>query len=147
MTLENIPWDTLIGGIALVLSIIGIFYTKKSVKAPILLEARKRHTQELIEFLKEWHGKFPLYESASEPKTTPARSTSIVHLNEHWYFPKIETNWKYKDLIQYHLPEEYKTLPRKWEEYKKLVDKYGDLRYQLYEKIKRDAIEKNKSKI
>ena len=147
MTSGDIPWDILIGGTALVLSIIGIYYTHKSVKAPILLEARKKHTQELIEFLKEWYNNFPLYESATEPKTTSTPSTSIVHLKERWHdFPKIEESWKYKDLIQYHLPDEYKTLPTKWEEYKKFVNEYGTLRYRLYEKIKEDAIKKTNLK-
>jgi len=147
MTLEGIPWEILIGGTALVLSIIGIYYTYKSVKAPTLLEARKRHTQELIEFLKEWHDKFPLYESATQPKTTPTCSTSIIRLNKHWHnFAEIETNWKYKDLIQYHLPQEYKTLLEEWKRFKKSVDEYGTLRYRLYEKIKKDAIEKTNLK-
>ena len=147
MALEDIPWDTLIGGTALVLSIIGIYYTYKSVKTPILIEARKRHTQELIEFLKEWHDKFPLYESATEPKMTLTPSTSVIHLNEPCHdFPEIETNWKYKDLIQYHLPREYKTLPAEWDRYKKFVDEYGTLRYELYEKIKKDAIKKTNLK-
>jgi len=54
-----------------------------------------------------------------------------------------EVSWKYKDLIQYHLPNEYKTLPTKWEEYKKFVNEYGTLRYRLYEKIKEDAKKTN----
>ena len=61
MALEGVPWNILIGGTALVLTIIGIYYKYKSVKAPTLLEARKGHTKELKEFLKEWHDKLPLH--------------------------------------------------------------------------------------
>jgi len=140
-------WDTLIGATALILSIIGIYYTYKSVRSPILLEARKKHTQELIEFLKEWYDEFPLYESATDPKTTSNPSTSLIHSGKSWHnFPKIETNWKYQDLIQYHLPNEYKTLPTKWEEYKESVDEYGMMRNQLYEKIKKDVLTKTNLK-
>lgn len=138
MTLENIPLDTLIGGTALILSIIGIYYACKSVRSPILLEACRKHTQELIEFLKEWYDEFPRYESATTPPITSIPSTSITHHK----FPNIETNWKYQDLIQYHLPDEYKTLPTKLEEYKKLVNEYEIIRYQLYEKIKKDVLAK-----
>jgi len=128
------PWDTLIGIIALFLSIIGLIYTYKSVKAPILLEARKKHTQELVEFLKEWYAKVPSYESVTKLKTTLTSSASI--------FQVIEADWKYKDLIQYHLPKEYRILPEEWERYKKYRDKYNEQRYRLYENIKKDAIEK-----
>ena len=147
MIFEDVPWDIIIGVTALVLSIIGIYYTYKSVKVPILLEARKRHTQELIKFLKEWRDKIPPCETAIDPIITPTSSTSISYLNEHRHlFLEIELDWKYKDLIQYHLPKEYKTLPEAWERYKKFVEEYGRLRYQLYEKIKKDVIEKTNLK-
>ena len=129
MALEGVPWDILIGGAALVLTIIGIYY---SVKAPTLLEARKEHTKELKEFLKEWHDKLPLHKNAIEPEINE-------HLND---FPKIEENWEYEDLIQYHLPKECKTLPKEWERYKKSIREYEKLKHLLYEKIKEDAIKK-----
>lgn len=138
--MTNIPWDILIGGTALLLSIIGIYYTYRSVRSPILLEARKKHTAELIEVLKEWYDKFPLYESATDPKTISTPSI-LGDLDKPWHdFPDIERDWKYQDLIQSHLPNEYKTLPLKWEEYKKAVNEYGETRSQLYEKIKKDVV-------
>lgn len=141
MPLENIPWDIIIGGIALILSIIGIYYTHKSLRSPILLEARKKHSAELIDFLREWYDRLPLYESATDPKITSTPSTSITHLNESWpNFLRVETNWKYRDFIQNHLPAGYKALPQKWNEYKRTINEYGEMRHQLYEKIKKDVL-------
>jgi len=86
MALEGVPWDILIGGLIgclmIILPIIRIYYKYKSVKAPTLLEARKGHTKELKEFLKEWHDKLPLHKNAIEPEINE-------HLND---FPKIEEN-------------------------------------------------------
>ena len=139
MALEGVPWDILIGGLIgcliiekIILPIIRIYYKYKSVKAPTLLEARKGHTKELKEFLKEWHDKLPLHKNATDPEINE-------HLND---FPKIEENWEYEDLIQYHLPKECKTLPKEWERYKKSIREYEKLKHQLYEKIKEDAIKK-----
>ena len=139
--MSEIPWDTLIGGIALILSIIGILYTRKSLRSPILLEARKKHIAELIDFLREWHDNFPLYESSTKPKTSSIFSTSEHHLNRNFYnFTKVETNWKYNDLVQNHLPKRYNSLPKKWNTYKITVNEYGIKRNKIYEKIKTDVL-------
>lgn len=139
--MSEISLDTLIGGIALILSIIGILYTRKSLRSPILLEARKKHTAEIIDFLREWYDNFPLYESSTKPKTTSTLSTSEHHLNRNFYnFPKVETNWKYNDLMQNHLPKGYNSFPKKWDAYKITVNEYGVKRNQIYEKIKKDVL-------
>lgn len=132
--MANITFDTILGVTALILSLIGIYYTHKSVRSPFLLEARKKHTEELTKFLKQWIQIFPVVKSATEPKTTSTPSTSIISLNEE--------SWEYKDLIQYHLPNEYKKLPIKWEEYKKSRNEYEMIRYQLYEKMKKEVLAK-----
>ena len=137
----TITWDTLISVIAVLLSCLGIYYIHKSVRSPILLEARKKHTEELREFLRGWYDNFPIYERATEPKTTPTPSAPISYMYEHWHnSPNIEKNWKYQDIIQFHLPNKYKTLPMKWDKYKKTDSRYGEIRYQLYEKIKKDVL-------
>lgn len=139
--MDGITWDIIIAGIVLLLLIIRIFYALKSLRASALLEARKNHTAELIQFLKEWYDKFPIPKSATEPKTEPTPS-AIIGLELLHVFPDIEKNWKYQDIIKYHLPPQYKTLPIKWEEYKKMSSEYGEMRNQLYEKIKEDVLSK-----
>lgn len=139
--MSEIPWDTLIGGIALILSIIGILYTHKSLHSPILLEARKKHTADLTDFFRELHDNFPRYVSSTEPETLFTLSTSEHHPDINFYnFPKVETNWKYNDLMQNHLPEECNSFPKKWNAYKITVNEYGVKRNQIYEKIKTDVL-------
>lgn len=127
--MSEIPWDTLIGGIALILSIIGILYTHKSLHSPILLEARKKHTADLIDFFRELYDNFPDYTRSTEPETSDI-----------YNFQKVETNWKYNDLMQNHLPKECNSFPEKWNAYKFTVNEYGAKRNQIYEKIKTDAV-------
>lgn len=143
MSLESISIDTLKGVVALLLAIIGIYYTHRSVRSPILLETRKRHTVELIDFLRGWYDKFPLCESAIEPETTSGPLALVEYPDEAWHkFPTIELDWRYEDIIRYHLPKGYETLPVKWEEYKKVVNEYRNMRYQLYGEIKKEVCDK-----
>ena len=129
-------WITICLSIAaLILAGIGLLYTHRSVRAPTLLEARKKHTAELIEFLREWNDKLPVFDNATTPKTTSGtRDRRWDEVSE------IEKSWKYKDLIQHHLPKEYKTLPTKWAKYKEDNKEYGEMRYQLCEKIKKAVL-------
>jgi hypothetical protein len=60
MVVVNVSWDTLtsntdkvLSWIAIILSIIGLLYAKKSLRAPSVLAARKEHTEQMREFLKE----------------------------------------------------------------------------------------------
>jgi len=120
---------------ALILAGIGILYTHRSVRAPTLLEARKKHTAELIEFLKEWNDELPVSDNAIVPIITSE------DIDRHWdKASDIEENWKYDDLIQHHLPKEFKTLPAKWAKYKENNKEYGEMRYQLCEKIKKAVL-------
>jgi len=129
----QISTDTLIGIIALILSIIGIYYTYKSVRAPTVLEARKTHSKELRDFLKVWYDKLPLFQSAIETKATPTKPQPIMYSH-------IELDWRYQDILRNHLPRGYEKFPNKWEDYKKAIVDYDNARYQLHEKIKADIV-------
>lgn len=139
--MSEIPWDTIISGIALILLMIGILYTHKSLYSPTLLEARTKHTADLIDFFRELHDNFPRYVSSTKPKTSSTLSTSEYHQDINLYnFAKVETNWKYNDLMQNHLPKECNSFPKKWNAYKITVNEYGVKRNQIYEKIKTDVL-------
>lgn len=144
---DSVTWELLIGVIALALSIIGIYYTHKSIRSPALLEARLEHTKELKGFLKEWRDQFPVGESSMRPKTTPTLSTQAAHLPRNLHvFPQIENDWRYKDLVDFHLPNEHRLLPAEWEEYMKKFDAYETLRYVLFEKIRDYVLERSQLK-
>ena len=95
----QISTDTLIGIIALILSIIGIYYTYKSVRAPTVLEARKKHSKELRDFLKVWYDKLPLFKSTIETKATPTKPQPIMYSH-------IELDWRYQDILHNHHPKD-----------------------------------------
>lgn len=128
-------------GIVALFSIIRIYYIRKLSQSPTKSDARKKHTADLVEFLKKWYDEFPEYEKATKPKTALTSSTF------NYKFQEITKNWRYQDLIQYHLPNEYKILPVKWEEYKQVINKYEKLRFQLYVQIKKDILGLTRLKI
>jgi len=142
MTVWDYICENAIAISALIISICGtvggLLYTRKSIRAPTLLEARKGHTRELIEFLEEWGRTLPSIDSADIPRREPPPPRDLSRM---WGdFSRIKGDWRYNDLINNHLPEECKELSAMWEEYLSSLDEYKKSRHQLYEKIKEDVI-------
>jgi len=96
----QISLEALIGVFALILSLVGIYYTYRSVRAPTVLEVRKAHSRELTDFLKVWYDKFPIFQSATDANATPTKPRPIM-------YPYIELDWRYQDILRNHLPKGY----------------------------------------
>ncbi len=139
---NEITWDTIISNVVAISAIVGIisaivsiYFKLKNPKAQALLDAREKHTLDLKKFLETWYDKFP-YRNAFT-------STISEYVDMH-DFSDIEGDWKYQDLIKFHLPAEYKNLPVKWETYKEIIKEYGKERYKLYVQIKNDVFKETK---
>ncbi len=117
--------------------IVIIFYTYYTYKLatisiiyPAMLFARKEHTKDLKNFL-------------SELKSTikPNQIYDEAPKKEHPINPITQkcTDWRYKDLIENHLPSECeKRFQNACEEFEKKLNTYNKTRNNLYEKIRLD---------
>jgi|GEM_PF-1464991 len=127
------------------------YYTYKlaeiSAKGYTLVEAQKKHTQDLKKFLDEWQE----YIASTQIRFETDHDT----LNEAEMHNKMHTSmerWGYNDLTNYHLPEKHKNIVDKWNQFKSCdyeLRLYSAKLYKMIEsdinaKIRDDLIEKFK---
>lgn len=103
--------------------ILTFILTRRHYKFQRLKGSRKEHTEALKNFLKCWH------KILKDAKFESANFNGFE-----------EKFWEYQDLIQYHLPKKYKTLPKKWENFKETIKEYEEIKDYIYKKIKEDII-------
>lgn len=106
---------------------------KISVITPSMLYARESHTKDLKDFLLNWHNGFPYYIDYN---------IIIKNCGENLLTRNISHNWKYKDIVENHLPDECKfDFQKLHENYERLINRYDEKKSSLYEKIKIDLCE------
>ncbi len=116
----------------LLLVLITGYYTLLTRKLA-LAESRKEHTHELKKFLEIWKKKIRTISDPEEPAENEASQTD---------YKKLEKDWRYLDLIEYHLPKKSNTLKEKWETLKRLELDYNNARHALYKNIENDIFER-----
>lgn len=116
------------------------YYTYKlariSIIAPAMLEAQKSHMNDLRKFLQEWNDRKTCNNFYEEYK-----EFHIDHpKNEDHLFRKyIISNWRYKDLVENHLPDECKSkFEGLCEKLAKHIDEYRNERKNLFSLIDED---------
>ncbi len=95
----------------------------------------KKHTDDLIEFLKEWESKVPTVSRLTQLNTD--RNLSVGPYQFENRIEEIEKNGLYDDFIQNHVPDpEFK---QKWEDYKTKADIYYEKKHDFFLRLKEDV--------
>lgn len=165
MELNSIVIDssTILGIIAILISFFGLYYTRKQLLMPLIMETQKAHMFDLKNYLSEWQNDLSLHKSSYDfvrswvidigffysisrrsiwPFWPETESQSRISIS------KLEADWRYNDLIESHLPGECQDLKDIWETYKNLINKHEEQFYHLFEKLEKDTLnELNKLEI
>lgn len=111
---------------------------KISVITPFMLSARESHTRDLKDFLANWHNGFPYYLQYN---------IIIKKFDDNLLTRNICLNWRYRDIVENHLPDDFKAdFQKMHEKYENLINEYEGDKRSLYEKIRFDLcreLEKN----
>lgn len=111
---------------------------KISVITPSMLSAHESHTKDLRDFLSNWYNGFPYYLEYN---------IYLKNNRENLFTRNISSYWKYKDIVESHLPNEFRVDFKKLNEnYEKLIDKYEGNKNSLYEKIRINLCEELEKK-
>ena len=111
---------------------------KISVITPSMQFARESHTKDLKDFLLNWYNGFPYYLDYNN---------YLKNDRENLLTRNISCNWKYKDIVESHLPDEFEVDFKKLHEhYENLIDKYEENKNSLYEKIRINLCEELEKK-
>lgn len=120
---------------------------KLAYKGPALLHVQERHSEVLKNFLDNWSKSI-----ISNPVYIENRMANYVDTGDFYfanfynYFKKIESNWEYRDLLDFHLPDSYKTLEENWTNFMGSVEYLGTSANILYDSI-RDEINQELAKL
>ena len=116
-----------------------IYYTRKTV----LIDLRKKHTEDLAEFIEEWIKKLPeRYELLKNHNVVDVSRLSAADDREvEKIIEKIEDDLRFHDLLSNHLPKNCKNLKTQWDDYKQNINNFKKLKERFYNKIKNYLID------
>lgn len=138
----NNSFNDLILFLSLIILIFYTYYTLQVVKstysAPALLQVQMSHSETLKLFLRKW-----LDEIKELPSKEEIADNSIVKYIDK--YKSFEDRWQYRDLLDYHLPENYKDIQNDWNTLKDLVMRMETAKENLYNNIQLDIKSKIKT--
>jgi hypothetical protein len=147
--------NTILGMIAILISIFGLYYTRKQIIMPHLLETQKTHMLDLKNYLIELENILPFHETSYnfiKHWIIDIRFFYSLITRSIWPFwpetesqcrsaiKKLEADWRFGDLIEAHLPDECRDFSEIWENYKKQIYEQEEMLHNLFIKLERDTL-------
>jgi hypothetical protein len=138
--------NTILSIFAIIISFLGVYYTRKQILMPLIWETKKTHMLDLKNYLNEWKNDLPLHESSYnfiKEWTNHGYRYSLSTRSIWPYWPenesqlrlainRLEADWRFEDLTESHLPKDCQDLKEIWKNYKNLIYDHEKKFYNLY---------------